>query len=1139
MFKGYDLNKLERKCVKEVAQISRKLGTEGIVLLKNDDVLPFDKTKTVSVFGRTQIDYIKCGLGSGGLVNAPYIINIIDGLKGKININEELATLYKKFVEENPYKKNVDWSRVLQTQEEMHISDELCEKAAGKSDYALIVIGRTSGEDRDNENRRGSYLLTEEEETLIKTVSAHFEKVCVALNCGSIIDMKWVEKYKIPCVLYCWQGGMEGGNALADIILGDSTPSGKLTDTIAFDIVDYPSANNHGNPKKNIYAEDIYVGYRYFETFAKDKVLYPFGYGLSYTNFNYSYTVRVIDGIISISVLVINTGCYSGKSVVQVYFSAPQGNLGKPAKELIGYAKTDTLKMGESQSLVIEFPITQMASYDDIQSFSYVLEQGEYKIYAGENVRDAQEIYRVSLDYAVIKRLRQAMAPTEAFKRIKPKYDGSKTIIEYDEVPLRKYDISSRIKKHAAEKKTPTKDRGIRLKDVKDGSRSLDDFIMQLSYQDLTYLTKGEGMNSPRVTAGTGCAFGGVAEELLSFGIPPVCATDGPSGIRMDTGAEASLIPNGTCLASSWNDSLVEEIYEYIGIELRANDIDVLLAPGINIHRSPLNGRNFEYFSEDPFLSGKIAAACTKGLSNAGVAGTLKHFACNSQEYERKSVNSVVSERALREIYLRPFEIAVKTGNAKAIMTSYNKINGLHSATNYDLCTSILRDEWGYNGIVMTDWWTNLDSEDSNNRTNLKSMIEAQNDIYMVVPSSKQYPDNLIESLENDTLDITYLRKSAKNILTFILTMPALYKEHKQIKNASRDNYKVEKTIKNIDKKTVYNINGTDAIEFEYKTTGSELTQHLVTVFNNGEFLNCIPIKGSGNKVDRAFIPLAEYVGSLSFDFSDSFEFINLNILRSSDTFEFKNREPNKKLIYKTINGINLPMHIFMPDEEIDEDTSCVLFIHGGGWNSAIRDNSLWNGGALKSQAGYFAQKGYIAITISYRSLKAYEDVSLYDLLEDCKDALKYIRKNLKYINYKKIIVVGESAGGHLATMLGIMQEDELRPYAVISVNPVLDCTKKWNYGVLSGQDKYAISPIHQKPKKCSKFLFLHGTNDDITDITDTVNFCKTLKELGHDAYLIKAKGAAHAFILFDYKSSDEYATYYTEMIFNYINENW
>ncbi len=880
MFKGYDLDNLERKCIKEVAEVSRIIGTEGIVLLKNENILPFDKTGTLSIFGRTQIDYVKSGTGSGGLVNTEYSVNIVDGFKDRININTELLNIYKEWLKENPFDIGQGWATEPWAQKEMPVTDEICARAAEISDYAMIVIGRTAGEDRDNFAKEESYLLSKEEENLIKTVVKHFEKVCVVLNTGNIIDMKWALTYNVPCILYSWQGGIEGGNSLADVVLGDVSPSGRLTDTIAYDIEDYPSTKNHGDAVKNIYEEDIYVGYRYFETFAKDKVMYPFGYGLSYTNFEYDYKAVLENDKIKISADVKNIGKYSSKDVIQIYFSAPQGKLGKPARELVAYKKTKLISSGDKDTVNIEFPVDAMSSYDDIETFAYILEAGEYTIYAGNNVRDAQSILKFTLDERVTKQLRQALAPNEEFSRIKPVSNGDGFTVGHEKAPICRFNINDRIKEHLTEQQPSTGNIGISLKDVAEGRNTMDEFILQLSDKALTCIVKGEGMNSPKVTSGTASAFGGVTTELLSFGIPPVCTTDGPSGIRMDTGEKASLIPNGTCLASTWNEEIVCEVYEYLGIELRGNEVDILLGPGTNIHRSPLNGRNFEYFSEDPLLSGKISAACTGGLHSAGVAGAIKHFACNSQEFKRARTNAVVSERALREIYLRPFEIAVKEGNVSAVMTSYNRVNGIYSPVNYDLCTSILRDEWGYNGLVMTDWWATLEITPDNKQRNLREMVKAQNDIYKVVKSSENNDDNLMESVADGSLDIFYLRKCAKNILTFILTSPALYRKPKTNISVSRDAYDEVSCVENVTSKTEFTTPSADALEIEYKTNGSEIAQYVIDVFSDGEYMTCALVQGTGDKSENVFVKLQEGKTNFKLEFASAFDFVNVKALK-------------------------------------------------------------------------------------------------------------------------------------------------------------------------------------------------------------------------------------------------------------------
>jgi beta-glucosidase len=628
------------------------------------------------------------------------------------------------------------------------------------------------------------------------------------------MDMSWLndESYVHPIqsVIYSWHGGMEGGNAIADVLAGDVTPSGKLTDTIAYSIEDYPSTSNYGNEFKNLYQEDIYVGYRYFETFRPEKVQFEFGYGLSYTKFttkaeDAKWISQDGENSIKVNVTVTNTGTtYAGKEVVQIYYEAPQGQLGKPAKALVAFGKTNLLQPGESQRLTVSFPVDSMASYDDAgvtgHASAYVLEAGTYRLYVGTSVKNVEHVSIDGQDgYVVetiqlVEQLQEAMAPTESFTRMKPgtrKEDGSYELI-FADVPTRQISMAERIEQSLPQTLEQTGNQGYKLRDVKDGKVSLEAFIAQLSDQDLAAIVRGEGMSSPLVTSGTASAFGGVSDSLFNYGIPVACTADGPSGIRMDSGEKATQVSIGTLLAATWNAELVEELYVMEGQELLRNQVDALLGPGLNIRRSPMNGRNFEYFSEDPLISGVFAAACTKGIMKGGSNATLKHFACNNQEKHRSKVDAVVSERALREIYLKGFEIAVKEGGANSIMTSYNPINGHWAASNYDLNTTILRGEWGFQGIVMTDWWAIMnDGVDGGpaDRKNTNWMVRAQNDLYMVVPNYgaeiNGWDDNTIESLENGTLTRGELQRSAMNICEFIMNAPVFSRKHEIVENVA------------------------------------------------------------------------------------------------------------------------------------------------------------------------------------------------------------------------------------------------------------------------------------------------------------------------------------------------------------------
>ncbi|MBQ8569007.1 MAG: glycoside hydrolase family 3 protein [Oscillospiraceae bacterium] len=771
MKKILDWNKYIEKSVEVIS--------EGIVMLKNDNnALPLDKNAETAVFGRIQLHYYKSGTGSGGLVNVSRIVGITDGLiECGARINTELLDIYKKWDEENPFDLGSGWGNEPWSQKEMPIDDTLAERIARTSDTAVAVIGRTAGEEMDNTLTNGSYLLSDEEENMLRTLRKHFKKVVVLLNVGNIMDMSFVEKYSPDSVLYVWQGGMAGGTGTADVLIGKVSPSGKLPDTIAYSVSDYPSDKNFGDRERNFYCEDIYVGYRYFETFAPEKVLYPFGFGLSYTEFDITPLSYNRDGDnINISISVKNKGSFQGKEVIQLYCTAPQGKLGKPLKVLCGYTKTPLMMPGEEYTAEMTVSLSQLASYDDSGATGnkscYVLEEGDYIISVGNNVRNTVKCAELTIDSTVIvKKCRQALAPVLPFERMKNE-GGS---IAYEPVPLMEYDEAARILEAIPQEIAFTGNKGIMLRDVRDGKNTMNEFIGQLSDTDLACIVRGEGMGSPKVTAGTASAFGGVTDSLSAFGIPCGCCSDGPSGMRLDCGTKAFSLPNGALIASTFNKELITELFALTGDEMTANNVECLLGPGMNIHRHPLNGRNFEYFSEDPYLTGTVAAAELEGLHSAGVTGTIKHFCGNNQETGRHVIDSAVSERALREIYLKGFEIAVREGKASSVMTTYGAVNGLWTAASYDLTTEILRNEWGFKGIAMTDWWANINRRgQSIDKTDLAAMVRAQNDIYMVCADSSDHDDNIISELESGGLTRAELQRCAANICSFIMNTHAM-----------------------------------------------------------------------------------------------------------------------------------------------------------------------------------------------------------------------------------------------------------------------------------------------------------------------------------------------------------------------------
>ncbi len=690
-------------------EILREAAGETAILLENNGVLPFKNGTRVSLFGRVQNDWFFTGYGSGGDVKKPYGVNLIEGLKNceDLVLNTQLSDMYESWCRENPVDHGV-WGHWPRFYPEMPLTAEIVKKAKQNSDNAVFVMGRSSGEDRENALEKGSFYITDDERMALHRICEQFDNVTILLNIGSVMDMSWLREFgnKIGAVMIVWQGGMESGNAVADLLCGKVNPCGRLTDTIARKYEDYPSSDNFGKLEYNFYEEDIYVGYRYFETFNKDAVVYPFGYGLSYTDFEIKFDgAEQNDDNVIVKCTVKNTGSLAGKEVVQVYVSKPCGRLGNPAKELVAFGKTKVLEPQESETLEIAVPVERFWSYDDNgasgYAFSYVMEKGEYALCVGNNVRNAEKVWRYYQEETKeMLKLKQVSAPQISFKRFVNTENG----LEKRPVRTRQYDLKKVILENIGEDVTMTGDKGYKLSDVESGAVSMEDFVAQLSLVELEAISRGDyKMDSPLGAKGNAGAMGGILQSLRNKGIPPMITTDGPSGIRLLS--YCSLIPNGTALASTFNTELVERVYAKLSEELKEKGSDILLGPGMNIHRSHLCGRNFEYYSEDPVVTGLIGAAAVKGIQTCGGSACPKHYACNNQEVNRTKNDSRVSERALREIYLKGFEICVKTAKPNTIMTSYNKINGVWGHYNYELCERVLRDEWEFDGVVMTDWW--------------------------------------------------------------------------------------------------------------------------------------------------------------------------------------------------------------------------------------------------------------------------------------------------------------------------------------------------------------------------------------------------------------------------------------------------
>ena len=627
----------------------------------------------------------------------------------------------------------------------------------------------------------GDFCLSVKEKEMIDTVKASFKNVIVILNVGGMVDTSWFAyDNQIQSALLALQGGMEGGLAAAELLVGDGNPSGKTVDTFAKSLDDYPSTYNFHESRDYVdYTDDIYVGYRYFETIpgAAEKVVYPFGYGLSYTTFDVE---TVSAGVVNSNctseanklyakVRVTNTGKFSGKEVVQVYIAKPQGKLGKPAKELVAFEKTRELQPGESQLMILTWEINDMASYDDlgkVKKSAYVLEAGSYDIYVGTSVRDVTKAdYSYILNHDVItEQLSAKLVPTSLPKRMLA--DGSYEALPQSEPVDTDYSAIGNIDPSLTEGVAPcqraipyfrfadgmAKNGSHDIMDVVEGRITLDEFVSELSIDELIHLLGGQPNTGVANTFGIG--------NMPEYGIPSVMTADGPAGVRIapEVGICTTAFPCSTLLACTWNPDVLEAVGRAGGEELKENNLALWLTPAICIHRSPLCGRNFEYYSEDPFVTGKLAGAMVRGIQSNNVGATLKHFALNNKETNRKNSDSRVSERAAREIYLKAFEMIVKNDNPWAIMSSYNMINGYRASESEDLLTGILRDEWGYEGMVTTDWWTCGEHYKETN---------AGNDLKM----GNGYPDRVKKAYDKGAISRSEMETSVKRILGFILKL--------------------------------------------------------------------------------------------------------------------------------------------------------------------------------------------------------------------------------------------------------------------------------------------------------------------------------------------------------------------------------
>lgn len=763
--------------------LSKSAAKEGMVLLKNEQhTLPLAFGTRIALFGKGTVDYVKGGGGSGD-VTVPYVRNLYEGLCEIV----DPATLFPDTVAfyREHMRAQYAMGRMPGMTAEPELPDALIKKARAFADTAIVSISRFSGEnwdrradfDRIEEHKnvdeapvrlsreifeQGDFYLSQAERTMLAAVTSAFPRVIVVLNTGGMVETACLaEDPAVSALLLAWQGGMEGGLAAAELIMGMGNPSGKLCDTLARDLIDYPCAASFFTSDDYAeYEEDIYVGYRYFETIpgAKEKVVYPFGFGLSYTAFSLTdHAVTVSGDEVIASVRVCNTGDMPGREVVQVYVQSPQGLLGKPARVLAGYRKTRLLAPGEEELVVIRFPLESFASYDDLGKVcdsSWLLEKGEYIFHIGTSVRDtvaAPQTY-VLAENRVIRQLSRRLAPAQLSRRMLA--DGSFESLPVTDSPapihtnLELFEYHPAVRAQAAFSRNDPKP--FQLEQVLSGEITLDQFIAQLTDEDLAHLLGGQPNTGVANTYGVG--------NQPHYGIPNIMTADGPAGLRVheDTGVKTTAFPCATLLACTWNPDIAYQVGAAGALEVRENNISIWLTPGVCIHRNPLCGRNFEYFSEDPLLTGKQAAALVRGIQSQRVAATPKHFALNNKETNRRNSDSRASERAIREIYIRQFEIIVREAHPWCIMTSYNIINGTRASENAALLQHVLRGEWGFDGMVTTDWWT---------YGTHASEVMAGNDLKMAVG----HPHHLLEALSNGTLTRAAMEAAARNILTMIL----------------------------------------------------------------------------------------------------------------------------------------------------------------------------------------------------------------------------------------------------------------------------------------------------------------------------------------------------------------------------------
>ena len=673
--------------------VALRAAVEGMVLLKNEgDVLPLPEDSILNVFGAAQYIFRNTATGAG-LINPRWQADFHQGVKehSRFTVNEDISLLYNRL------------QNVVPTEDELL-------SARKKTDIALIVISRTSGEFLDNKPIKGGYYLTDEEEAMIAAVSAAFDKTVAIINTGYPIDMRWAEKYNIKAALYTGFSGMCAGYALMELLDGRVSPSGHLPDTWALDYYDYPSASNFMNYQEGdevpgekthgvrlFYEEDIYVGYRYFDTFRKP-VQFSFGHGLSYTKFAFDVTDCKADNTgVKVTACVKNTGKHSGKEALQLYVGAPDGKLEKPHRVLADFSKTRTLKPGEVETLTLSADSLAFTSYDEATS-SYVLEAGDYTLWLGESLDKAVQIGSFTIaERKTLKSVTPVARPVEEFHRLskaEPFVNKDSRVVSLD----KRFPVKAE-RKAFRPAPLPAAQKKISFAELQRDPSLLDAFVAQLSDAELCKLNVSTGADW-YMPWGKGTAGG--TPKLAKYGLPAIRVSDGNTGLNI---VKPNIgFPSSCTVAASFSKELAQEVGRVIGEESKENGIAVNLGPGMNIHRNILCGRHPEYFSEDPTLAGTMAGFHAKGLEQTGTMATYKHLFCNNSETSRKGSHSIVSERALREIYFRVFEIALSIQKPGCLMTSYNALNGIYPTENPEILQTLVRGEWGYDGLIMTDW---------------------------------------------------------------------------------------------------------------------------------------------------------------------------------------------------------------------------------------------------------------------------------------------------------------------------------------------------------------------------------------------------------------------------------------------------